>query len=73
MIAALVAMSLLGVGGLALWARFYYAPAQHAGSGEGALTVAYRRPGGRRCANPHTARGDGVPRQHELVPGPARA
>ncbi|QIZ36586.1 hypothetical protein [Saccharopolyspora sp. ASAGF58] len=41
MIAALVASGLLGVGGLALWATFYYAPARHAGSGEGALTVAY--------------------------------
>ncbi|WP_237710984.1 hypothetical protein [Saccharopolyspora spinosa] len=34
MIAALVAVCLLGVGGLAVWATFYYAPAQHAGSGE---------------------------------------
>ncbi|MGI8307796.1 hypothetical protein [Saccharopolyspora hattusasensis] len=41
MIAAMVASGLLGVGGLALWATFYYAPARHAGSGAGALTVAY--------------------------------
>ncbi|PKW19858.1 hypothetical protein [Saccharopolyspora spinosa] len=41
MIAALIASGLLGVGGLAVWATFYYAPARHAGSGEGALTVAY--------------------------------
>ncbi|MDA3626529.1 hypothetical protein [Saccharopolyspora oryzae] len=40
MIAALIATAVLGVGGVALWATFYFAPARHAG-GEGALTVAY--------------------------------
>ncbi|PKW18202.1 hypothetical protein A8926_6268 [Saccharopolyspora spinosa] len=41
MIAALIATSLLGVGGFAVWATFYYAPARHGGGGEGALKVAY--------------------------------
>ncbi|RKT88492.1 hypothetical protein SAMN05421805_1011513 [Saccharopolyspora antimicrobica] len=41
MIAALNASGLLAAGGLALWATFYFAPACHAGGGEGALTVAY--------------------------------
>ncbi|MGI8307781.1 hypothetical protein [Saccharopolyspora hattusasensis] len=67
MIAALIASGLLGVGGLALWATFYYAPAQHAGSGEGALTVAYlvarveaeaRGHGRHRLREPVVMRGD---------------
>ncbi|PKW19277.1 hypothetical protein [Saccharopolyspora spinosa] len=67
MTAVLIATSLLGVGGLALWATFYYAPARHAGSGEGALTVAYlvasveaeTRGGGRhRLREPLVIRGD---------------
>ncbi|WP_246868976.1 hypothetical protein [Saccharopolyspora sp. ASAGF58] len=41
MTAALIATSLLGVGGIALWATFYYAPPRHAGGGESTLTVAY--------------------------------
>ncbi|WP_190812666.1 hypothetical protein [Saccharopolyspora pogona] len=65
MIAALVAMCLLGVGGLALWATFYYAPARHAGGGEGALTVSYlvarveaETSGGRHRLRKVTIRGD---------------
>ncbi|MGI8309310.1 hypothetical protein [Saccharopolyspora hattusasensis] len=67
MIAAVVASGLLGVGGLAVWATFYYAPAQHAGSGEGALTVAYlvarveaetRGHGRHRLREPVVMRGD---------------
>ncbi|MGW3470444.1 hypothetical protein ACWDKQ_18745 [Saccharopolyspora sp. NPDC000995] len=56
MIAAWVAAGLLCVGALALSATFYYAPARHAGGGEGALTVAYlvarvdaETRGGRHC------------------------
>ncbi|GAA0532983.1 hypothetical protein GCM10011581_17790 [Saccharopolyspora subtropica] len=41
MIAALIAVAALGVGGVALWAMVSYAPARHAGGGEGAVTVAY--------------------------------
>ncbi|MGW1678478.1 hypothetical protein [Saccharopolyspora sp. NPDC002376] len=67
MIAAFVATSLLGTAGLALWATFYYAPARHAGSGEGALTVAYlvarveaetRGHGRHRLREPVVMRGD---------------
>ncbi|MGI8310743.1 hypothetical protein [Saccharopolyspora hattusasensis] len=35
------AIGLAAVASIALWATFYYAPARHAGGGEGALTVAY--------------------------------
>ncbi|GAA0512186.1 hypothetical protein [Saccharopolyspora thermophila] len=41
MIAAMIAAGLFGVGGVLLWPKFYYAPARHAGGGQGALTVAY--------------------------------
>ncbi|MBB5159442.1 hypothetical protein [Saccharopolyspora phatthalungensis] len=41
MTAALVSTGLLVFGGLAVWTTFYYAPARHAGGGEGALTVSY--------------------------------
>ncbi|MEV0085276.1 hypothetical protein ACWEV3_41075 [Saccharopolyspora sp. NPDC003752] len=67
MTAAFVATALLGIGGLALWATFYYAPARHAGSGEGALTVAYlvarvdaetRGHGRHRLREPVVMRGD---------------
>ncbi|PKW15294.1 hypothetical protein [Saccharopolyspora spinosa] len=34
-------IGLAAVASIALWVTFYYAPARHAGSGEGALTVAY--------------------------------
>ncbi|MER7009872.1 hypothetical protein ABT324_00390 [Saccharopolyspora sp. NPDC000359] len=67
MIAAAIAAGLLVLGGLALGAMFYFAPARHAGGGEGALTVAYlaarveaeSRSGGRhRLREPVVLRGD---------------
>ncbi|MEV5538463.1 hypothetical protein AB0L13_16530 [Saccharopolyspora shandongensis] len=67
MIGALIAMGLLGVGVLALCVMFYYAPARHAGSGDGALTVAYlvarvdaetRGHGRHRLREPVVMRGD---------------
>ncbi|MBB5160056.1 hypothetical protein [Saccharopolyspora phatthalungensis] len=41
MTAALASTGLFIFGALAVWATFYYAPARHAGSGQGALTVDY--------------------------------
>ncbi|MGW1677706.1 hypothetical protein [Saccharopolyspora sp. NPDC002376] len=76
MIAAFVATGLLSVGGFALWATFYFAPARHAG-GEGALTVAYlvarveaetRGHGRHRLRDPVVLRGDLADEETQRLP-----